>query len=283
MTLHLIDIVRSFGVPPEPWVEGRTIPWDDPDFSRRMLSHHLSQAHDAASRRLETIDRHVEFIEKDVLPVRPARVLDLGCGPGLYSLRLARAGHECVAVDFAPAAIEYAREQAVGLEAKLRYVLGDMRDADLGAGFDLIMLLFGELNLFPRAEVIEMLARWRSLLAPAGLLLLEVHSYDFVLARGHEAPKWSAYESGLFSTRRHLRLDQSFWLPETEHATGRHWIVDAETGDVARHGWTMKAYDDAGYEVLLRQAGLEIKARFGDLTGAMQPSDFPVIVAASTH
>ena len=39
---------------PDPWTEGEKIPWHEPEFSRRMLEEHLSQHHDAASRRLES-------------------------------------------------------------------------------------------------------------------------------------------------------------------------------------------------------------------------------------
>ncbi|MEK9676502.1 MAG: class I SAM-dependent methyltransferase, partial [Chloroflexota bacterium] len=49
-------------IPPEPWSEGEKIPWDEPEFSRRMLKYHLSQDSDAASRRTEIIDSHVEWI-----------------------------------------------------------------------------------------------------------------------------------------------------------------------------------------------------------------------------
>ena len=75
---------------PQPWSEGEKIPWDEPGFSRRMLREHLSQEHDAASRRFATIDRHVDWIHRSVLTGSPSRLLDLGCGPGLYSSRLAR-------------------------------------------------------------------------------------------------------------------------------------------------------------------------------------------------
>jgi len=49
-------------LPPEPWEEGEKIPWNDPGFSARMLQEHLSQDHDAASRRSQVIERHVAWI-----------------------------------------------------------------------------------------------------------------------------------------------------------------------------------------------------------------------------
>ena len=48
--MNLLNLTHRTS-PPEPWAEGDKLPWHDPDFSRRMLREHLSQAHDAASRR----------------------------------------------------------------------------------------------------------------------------------------------------------------------------------------------------------------------------------------
>src|SRR5512133_3667932 len=108
--MNLLDIVQRER--PEPWAEGDNIPWNEPGFSQRMLKEHLSQTHDAASRRTEIIERHVVFIHGEVLGGPPGRVLDLGCGPGLYANRLARLGHTVYGIDFSPASIEYARATA---------------------------------------------------------------------------------------------------------------------------------------------------------------------------
>ena len=70
----LLDIVNRIPEP-TPWTEGDNIPWNDPDFSERMLAEHLSQEHDLASRRSATIDEHVDWIFTTVLDGRPARVL----------------------------------------------------------------------------------------------------------------------------------------------------------------------------------------------------------------
>ena len=109
MKLKLLDIINRQRVP-QPWAEGEKIPWNDPGFSGRMLNEHLSQEHDAASRRFEIIDRHVGWIHEQVLGGNPTCILDLGCGPGLYTSRLAKLGHRCVGIDFSPASIAHARE-----------------------------------------------------------------------------------------------------------------------------------------------------------------------------
>ena len=140
--MNLLDIVRRQPTP-EPWREGDNIPWHEPEFSRRMLNEHLTQAHDAASRRFPLIDRHVAWIHETLLLGRPSRILDLGCGPGLYANRLARLGHTCTGIDFSPASIQYAQATAQAENLACTFIEQDIRQADHGSGYDLAMLIFG--------------------------------------------------------------------------------------------------------------------------------------------
>ncbi len=149
--MKLRDIVER-RQPPEPWAEGEKIPWSDPAFSARMLREHLSQEHDAASRRYNVIDRQVAWIHRALLGGRPTRVLDLACGPGLYCSRLARLGQPCVGVDYGPASVAYARAEAEREGLTCTYRQDDIRQAEYGIGYGLVMLLYGEFNVFRPAE-----------------------------------------------------------------------------------------------------------------------------------
>ena len=144
--MQLANLIRASG-PPEPWAEGDNIPWNEPEFSARMLREHLSAEHDMASRRGATIDRQVAWIGSHLLGGQATRILDLACGPGLYGQRLAAGGHEYVGIDYSPASIAHAqRENAAGTGCT--YIEQDVRQADFGSGFGLVMMLYGELNVF---------------------------------------------------------------------------------------------------------------------------------------
>ncbi len=138
-----------------------------------MLSAYLDQSHDLASRRAWLIDSQVAWIHDEVLGGDTARVLELVCGPGLYLQRLAQRGHECVGIDFAPAAIAHTVDTAGAAELSCAYQRGDLRQADLNSGFDLLLLIYGQLNVFLPVEAVDILGRARAALAPGGRILLE--------------------------------------------------------------------------------------------------------------
>lgn len=276
---NLLGIVRRHPAP-EPWSEGEKIPWHDPDFSRRMLREHLSQDHDAASRRFEIVDEHVDWIHHAVLDGQPTRILDLGCGPGLYTSRLARHGHTCVGIDFAPASIAYARERAEEGGLDCTYVHADIREADYGAGFGLVMFIYGEFNVFRSGDARTILEKARTALAPGGVLLLEPHTFAAVRRQGKLPATWYSSAGGLFSDQPHLCLEESFWDDEGRVATARYFIIDASTGDVTRYASSMQAYTDEEYQSLLAECGFIGVEFHASLSGSPQAQgDLLVIVA----
>lgn len=264
--------------PPEPWSPGSKLPWHEPDFSARMLREHLSQRHDRASRRLERIDRHVGWIHETVLRGRPGRVLDLGCGPGLYTSRLARRGHTCVGIDFAPASVAHARADAERQGLPCDYRLQDVRAGDFGSGFDAVLLLFGELNTFPPSDVRGILASAHEALAPSGALVLEVHTDRCVRDLGIQLPTWLATRRGLFSDRPCLVLRECTWHAEARVAIERYFVVDAETAGVVVYASTTQAFARSEYAALLRGAGFGRLDEHPSLDGDTLPSDPGLVV-----
>jgi SAM-dependent methyltransferase len=237
-----------------------------------MLTEHLSQEHDAASRRSEKVERHVDWIHRQMLSGSPTRILDLGCGPGFYTSRLARLGHECVGIDFSPASIAHARIEALGAGLRCTYLHEDIRVAQYGSGFGLVMLIFGEFNVFSPADARGILSKARHALEDDGLLLLEPHTYSAVRQEGQQPPSWYSAESGLFSDRPHLCSQENFWDAERETATTRYFVIDATTANVTHHASTMQAYTDQQYRSLLVECGFREPEIYPSLAGEVDGS-----------
>jgi SAM-dependent methyltransferase len=211
-------------------------------------------------------------------------VLDLGCGPGFYTIRLARLGNECVGIDFSPASIRHAGEMAAADEMlACTYRQADVRDGEFGEGFDLVMMIYGQFNVFPRKRGLEILRNAHRALKPGGVLLLEFHSLDLIRREGEKAPSWYSAMSGLFSDGPHLVLQENFWHADAAASTTRFGVIDARTGAVSRYALSNEAYTEGDLADALESVGFSTIEMFPSLsgTGAAGDAEFPVVVARS--
>ncbi len=257
--MKIMDIIRQ-SAQPAPWADGEKIPWNDPGLSSRILSSHLSQDTDWASRRFEIVDKQVQWLARRLAPA--SRVLDLGCGPGFYAQRLAGLGHSSVGVDFSPASIEYARQKAAELATppdRLSYILQDLREYRPEGHFDCVMMIFGEINVFTEEDARRIFSLARKALKPGGLFVLEGHTYEAVMETGLSPTLWwrAPAGEGLLSERDHLCLQENFWDEESRTATTRYYIIDGESAEARHFCSSMTAYKDEDYVALLQSAGFK--------------------------
>ncbi|ECC9295484.1 SAM-dependent methyltransferase [Salmonella enterica subsp. salamae] len=232
--------------------EESKIPWDEPVFSQRMLANHLSQDHDWASRRQGIIEQQVEWIASQLSP--GAHILDLGCGPGFYTQRLAERGFHCTGVDFSPASVNWARQQAQNAGLNIDYVQQDIRAYWPDKSLDFIMITFGELNVFSTADARSLVSRCALWLQPGGRLLAEVHTFDEVKRQGMAEASWQRCPDGLFLDVPHLLLTEHDWDEEAQISSTQFWAIEAN-GQTTRFGSQMTAWRDDEYIRLLGNVG----------------------------
>jgi 2-polyprenyl-3-methyl-5-hydroxy-6-metoxy-1,4-benzoquinol methylase len=104
---------------------------------------------------------------------RPARCLDLGCGPGGLALALAEQGFDVVGVDASPQMLEHARAAAAEKQLPVRFLQGDLSGDLPELGFLPELIVCSSV-----LEYIEhpgdVILRCATVLAPGGLLLVSV-------------------------------------------------------------------------------------------------------------
>ena len=113
-------------------------------------------------------------------PRRFARALDLGCGTGLLSQRLAGRADEMLGVDISACAVSHAQRRNEAAP-NMRFIQGDVLKLpdEIGGGFDLIVLADVLYYLSPLDDTIlrTLIARIAGLLAPGGICLLANHYF----------------------------------------------------------------------------------------------------------
>ena len=242
------------------WHGAYKIPWDEPEFSRRMLVEHLSQDHDLASRPSEWIDRQVAWIHEHLLDGKASNILDLGCGPGFYVHRLTRLGHRCRGIDFGPASIEYAQQHNPDI-SRCEFVTGDIRQVAFEGPYDLAMILYGELNVFPPAEASAILRKVQGSLTSQGRLIIETQTPEAVESLGLMEPSEQQAESGLFSDHPYVCRTENRWLPEQEVAIQTFSVTEEISGRTRVYRSTTKAWTHGDLIELLTGAGFQEVAR----------------------
>jgi hypothetical protein len=67
------------------------------------------------------------------------------------------------------------------------------------------------MNVFTAEDLSLIVRKARTALNTGGMLMLEPHEPGVIRANFETAPTWSAQQSGLFSDRPHMLLDEGFW------------------------------------------------------------------------
>ena len=200
-----IEMLTRLQEPPAPFTPGEPLFWTDPHIARQMLAAHLNPDTDAASRRPETIQRSVNWLI-ETLALQPGmRVLDLGCGPGLYASRLADAGLQVTGVDFSQVSIDYAHSQRPQMDYRCQNYL----ELDVEGVFDAILLIYGDFCVLSPQQRTRLLAHVHSVLKPGGFFVLDV-STPALRRRAGLKNSWYAVPGGFWKPGSHLVLEQGF-------------------------------------------------------------------------
>lgn len=302
----VLDALLSWREPPPPHAPGSHPLWTDPHVSRSMLAAHLDPEDDAASRRPGTIDATVAWLATQLPP--GARVLDLGCGPGLYAERLAAAGFEVTGVDFSQNSIAYARSRSGrrgdgltegpgsgpekgdgtapceerGRDAgkRVRFLLGDYREIALDETFDAVLLIYLDFGTFSPADARTVLGRVRHWLSPGGVFVFDVPTPAYRKGRDR-LRDWSVQPRGFWAAEPHAVLSRTLPYPDGFTYLDEYVVITAGEARVYRV-WERCFTEDA-LRAELAGAELTVRRLHGDLTGApFVPGSSTVIGAVAS-
>ncbi|MHC5173237.1 MAG: class I SAM-dependent methyltransferase [Planctomycetota bacterium] len=121
--------------------------WTDEHTSEQMLQFHLNESIDLSSRNHAFIDRSVEWIASQFNVTADTAIADFGCGPGLYTTRLAQTGADVTGIDFSPRSIDYAKAAAAEKNLDITYHCQNYLNFEADKRFDLIIMIFCDFKI----------------------------------------------------------------------------------------------------------------------------------------
>lgn len=205
-------------------------------------------------------DAEVAFIEQALGLTEPCDLLDLCCGPGRHSVRLAKRGHHVTGVDISAYNLEKAAEQAAEFGVDVAWRETDMRDTGLAdSSQDAVINIFTAFGFFDDTGnqwVLEEVAR---VLRPGGRLLIDLVNRDSLMRR-HQPRMWNERHNGAVLLQEHA-FDSATGCQTT------NWTVVKADGERISQSFTVRIYTLQELEVRMAQAGLRVEEAWGGLDG----------------
>ena len=206
-------------------------------------------------------DAEVAFTEQALGLAEPCDLLDLCCGPGRHSVRLAKRGHRVTGVDISAYNLQQAAEQAEEFGVEVAWREADMRETGLAdSSQDAVINMFTAFGFFDdggNQRVLEEVAR---VLRPGGRFLIDLVHRDSLLRR-YQPRMWSERHNGAFLFQEH-----SFDSVAGTQTT--NWTVVKANGERIEQSFTLRVYTLQELELRMGLAGLEVEGVWGGLDGS---------------
>ena len=192
-------------------------------------------------------------------------LLDLACGTGSVSVRLAEKGYEVIGVDLSPEMLSEAQNKAYSAGQNILFLCQDMTALDLYGTVDAaVCTLDGLCHLPDEESVFAALQKVSLFMNPGGVFLFDVNSvYKHRAVLGNNTfvydtdDVYCVWQNTLLSDGVTVQMDLDFFEPVSDE------------GDYVRQSerFTERAYPRETLEAMLKKAGFTVLDVFDGYSG----------------
>lgn len=239
--------------------------WTDKHLAGQLLKAHLELDNDVASRNRKTMARTVEWIGAEI--PADARIVDLGCGPGLYAERFAARGWRVTGIDISANSLRFARQSSRRQGLAIDYIRGNYLRRVPGQ-HDVALCIYCDFGALRPSEQSLFLRNVHAALTSGGLLFFDAFM-DGISATKRVGRHWSWHaRGGFWSPEPYYLLEETRHFPD-ECAWGyRAIVVDAKTGASREYVLWDYYFTQESITALLRRHGFAVEAFRRDLVAA---------------
>ncbi len=218
------------------------------------------------------VDFYRELIAQS--PLKADGVLEVACGTGRITMRLAKDGVDITGLDISSELLEIARPKSIGL-SNVNWVLDDMRTFEIDRKFGHIIIPGHSFQFMATPdEQVQCLKQIKHHLVDDGLLIVHLDHQDFSWIAGILNNKESVYEQGPIlthpTTSQKIRPSYAWTFePSTHTATVKMKFEEIDGNGNVIQTWEMEQMRlhcvfRFEMEHLLKRVGFTIEAVYGD-------------------
>ena len=192
-------------------------------------------------------------------------VLELACGTGQLTVPIASAGLPIVGLDLSAPMLNAASERAATARVSVEYVLGDMRNFDLGRKFGLVFIARNSLlHLHSTEDFLASFAAIRRHLAPGGIFAFDIFNPNVRLLARPPGQRFPVFEVETESFAKLSVEETTDYDAATQVGRGRWYISAPGKPD----GWVLpldlRNIFPQELPLLLAAGGFHLKSRADD-------------------
>lgn len=209
----------------------------------------------------EWADYVISLLQED--GIEEGLLLDLGCGTGSMTEKLASAGYDMIGVDFSCEMLEIAQEKSLKHGHDILYLLQDMREFELYGTVRAIVSVCDSMNyIIDEKDLIEVFRLVNNYLDPEGLFIFDMNTlYKYqVLLADHTIAEDRETMSFIW--------DNYYYEDEKINEYNLHLFLQDEDGRYQKftENHYQKAYTIEQVSQALEKAGMEFVAVYDAFT-----------------
>jgi len=240
--------------------------WTDKHASRQMLEFHLNESVDLSSRNKKFIERSVEWIVSHFGVGEGTKIVDFGCGPGLYTTILAERKADVTGIDFSERSIRYAKDVATQKGLNINYIHQNYLDFETEKRFDLITMIMCDFCALSPAQREVMLSKFLRILEPGGSVLLDVYSLNAFKRREEAATYQCNLLDGFWSPGKYYGFLNTFKYDKEKVVLDKYTIVEKSRRRTVYNWLQYFSQESLGTE--FEKNGFRIEGYYSDVAGA---------------
>jgi SAM-dependent methyltransferase len=229
--------------------------WTDEHIAKTLLEAHLDESYDAASRKSENREIILNWINKKIKPA--SKILDLGCGPGLYVYELGKMGHYVLGIDFNKASYDYAKENKT-IEKHIEYKYSDYVKDTLTGEFNLAIMIFCDFGALIPSEQTVLLKKIEDVIVNDGIFIFDVFGLS-VMESIQENRSWTISQGEDFWSNEPYILNKEIKKYEIENTIGtRYYLTNQNSGRIKEFILWDQYYNELSITKLLNDNGFDV-------------------------
>ena len=266
MEITIFDKLKKINTRPRPY-EFYTAEelWTNEHTAQQMLQYHLNDDIEASSRNSTFIGKSCNWIA-DHFDIRSKKVIDFGCGPGLYASRLAQKGALVTGIDFSANSIKYAREEAKKKGLRINYIVSDYLDFETDEKFDLVIMIMCDFCALSPIQRRILLGKFKAILKPDGSILMDVYSLNSFEKKSENAIYEKNQLFGFWSPNDYYSFVNTFMYDDEKVVLDKYTIYEENKEEKIVYNW-LQHFSVESLQAEFDQCGLAIKNRMASVAG----------------